>query len=287
MHITEATQSSTLGCGGKCCLLWVFTSTSEQIAAGKAQICPWHPQRLACVQGEDGKGIQLKREHCRTNAFSFKSFYRSVSYHKKSCPCFFFLPQTRIRTLILLFPHSQHCALPDSGPEPDSPTGLYPFHGLSTSRQEPGAVPPHQVAKALLCQLHKAQQLMDHKEQAASTLLSNSWAFSVGFACPWVTQLHFCCLSTWLNHCSTQQAVLLPQKDAASRPVKKAETGLHPRRKSVQHHTTMHNGYETLFFNVSFTKQKHSTCSSQRNQPITSFPKICYSALKICILEQN
>lgn len=134
MHITGATQSSTLGFGGKCCLLWVPTSTSEQIAAGKAPISPCHSQSLACVQGEGGKGIQLKREHCRTNAFSFKSFHRSVSYHKKSCPCFFFLPQTRIRTLILLFPHSQHCALPDSGPGPDSPTGLYLFHGLSTSR---------------------------------------------------------------------------------------------------------------------------------------------------------
>lgn len=130
----EATQSSTLGFGGKCCLLWLLTSTLEQIAAGKAQICPWHPQSLACVQGEGAKGIQLKREHCCTNAFSFKSFYGSVRYRKKSCPCFFLLPQMCIRTFILLFHHSQHCALPDSDPEPVSRTGLHPFHRLNTSR---------------------------------------------------------------------------------------------------------------------------------------------------------
>lgn len=43
-----------------------------------------------------------------------------------SFPCFVFFTQIHIHKLISLFQHSQHCTLPDTGPEPGSPKGLNP-----------------------------------------------------------------------------------------------------------------------------------------------------------------
>lgn len=137
------------------------------------------------------------------------------------------------------------------------------------------------------CSPASSHKQLQHSSQNTSfrRLTSHPDEYKTGQNSLWIAQLPFCCLSTWPNHSNTEQTVkaLGGCCERTWEGIRNwASPGEHISAASaIQPHRT---SMKICSSEGSYTKQEYPPCFSQTDQTTTSFSKISYCTLKICML---